>query len=333
MSLTRSAGVAAIGTTFTVAHSRLAERRQTFFDRKPPSLRKNLLEFVKASALASPLPIATDRMYGAPPERSASENGISHQPHFVRIAHTKRSNDRQLVRRHTNLMRTTMSSASQGPGWWQASDGNWYPPQQQPGYAPPRPPPPPGPPGYQPAGQAAGIPAPPPGPQPWSAPAYPQYPAPGGQTYGYRAGPAAFAGGAAKLPLAAWLLFGGLALDLLSCLLPTWTVSADGETANIGNTGVDWVGQLLIDGVMVLLVWATFTRPRTQSWTLIAMTVLVGLGVVGIIGEFTFAKPSSGSPAVGLFLDTAAVSILAVGIVMAWNSRSKAQPQAGNPWG
>ena len=27
-----------------------------------------------------------------------------------------------------------------GPGWWQASDGNWYPPQQQPGYgAPPVP--------------------------------------------------------------------------------------------------------------------------------------------------------------------------------------------------
>jgi len=22
------------------------------------------------------------------------------------------------------------------PGWWQASDGNWYPPDQQPGYAP-----------------------------------------------------------------------------------------------------------------------------------------------------------------------------------------------------
>jgi hypothetical protein len=30
------------------------------------------------------------------------------------------------------------------PGWWQASDGNWYPPDQVPGYAPP--PPPPGPP-------------------------------------------------------------------------------------------------------------------------------------------------------------------------------------------
>lgn len=27
-----------------------------------------------------------------------------------------------------------MSDTSQGPGWWQASDGKWYPPEQQPGY-------------------------------------------------------------------------------------------------------------------------------------------------------------------------------------------------------
>jgi hypothetical protein len=26
-----------------------------------------------------------------------------------------------------------MSDASQGPGWWQASDGRWYPPEQAPG--------------------------------------------------------------------------------------------------------------------------------------------------------------------------------------------------------
>lgn len=29
-----------------------------------------------------------------------------------------------------------MSDTSQGPGWWQASDGKWYPPEQQPGYQP-----------------------------------------------------------------------------------------------------------------------------------------------------------------------------------------------------
>lgn len=29
-----------------------------------------------------------------------------------------------------------MSEASQGPGWWLASDGRWYPPAQAPGYVP-----------------------------------------------------------------------------------------------------------------------------------------------------------------------------------------------------
>ena len=48
-----------------------------------------------------------------------------------------------------------MSDASQGPGWWQASDGKWYPPEQAPGAQPTTPP----------AGAAPGIPpqGPPPG--------------------------------------------------------------------------------------------------------------------------------------------------------------------------
>jgi hypothetical protein len=33
-----------------------------------------------------------------------------------------------------------VSDFSQGPGWWQASDGKWYPPQQAPTAAPPPPP-------------------------------------------------------------------------------------------------------------------------------------------------------------------------------------------------
>src|SRR4051794_14596610 len=33
-----------------------------------------------------------------------------------------------------------MSDASQGPGWWLASDGKWYPPNQALGYIPPPPP-------------------------------------------------------------------------------------------------------------------------------------------------------------------------------------------------
>jgi hypothetical protein len=41
-----------------------------------------------------------------------------------------------------------MSDTSQGPGWWQASDGKWYPPEQAPGAGPAGPPPGGPPPGY-----------------------------------------------------------------------------------------------------------------------------------------------------------------------------------------
>ena len=34
-----------------------------------------------------------------------------------------------------------MSDVSNGPGWWQASDGKWYPPEQQPNYEAAAPPP------------------------------------------------------------------------------------------------------------------------------------------------------------------------------------------------
>jgi hypothetical protein len=34
-----------------------------------------------------------------------------------------------------------MSDVSNGPGWWQASDGKWYPPEQQPNYEAATPPP------------------------------------------------------------------------------------------------------------------------------------------------------------------------------------------------
>ena len=42
-----------------------------------------------------------------------------------------------------------MSDTSQGPGWWQASDGKWYPPEQAPGATPP--------PGQQPAGNRLDV--------------------------------------------------------------------------------------------------------------------------------------------------------------------------------
>jgi hypothetical protein len=48
-----------------------------------------------------------------------------------------------------------MSDVSQGPGWWLASDGKWYPPEQ----APPPPPPPPPPTGAAAAPAKPALPA------------------------------------------------------------------------------------------------------------------------------------------------------------------------------
>lgn len=55
-----------------------------------------------------------------------------------------------------------MSQTAEGPGWWQATDGNWYPPEQHPQYQTPAPPPPQ---------------APPPLPQAWQAPSTTYQPA------------------------------------------------------------------------------------------------------------------------------------------------------------
>jgi hypothetical protein len=49
------------------------------------------------------------------------------------------------------------AETSQGPGWWQASDGKWYPPEQKPGAAPSTPPAPSPAPSSPPAG--SGMPA------------------------------------------------------------------------------------------------------------------------------------------------------------------------------
>lgn len=72
-----------------------------------------------------------------------------------------------------------MSDVQQGPGWWLASDGRWYPPESRPQPLPP--PPVPAPPGgsgptpvYQPFGTPSAPTGPPSGPPAYGQPAYGQ---------------------------------------------------------------------------------------------------------------------------------------------------------------
>jgi hypothetical protein len=89
-----------------------------------------------------------------------------------------------------------VSDVSQGPGWWLASDGRWYSPDQAPGFAPPSPGPtappatppygpPPTPAGYGPPIDPVGY-GPPSGPPAYgSPPGPPGYAPPFNPGYGY----------------------------------------------------------------------------------------------------------------------------------------------------
>jgi hypothetical protein len=214
-----------------------------------------------------------------------------------------------------------MSSESQGPGWWQASDGNWYPPEQRAGYAAP-PPPASSQPSYPPP---AASPYPPPGGQ---------YPASGGPNFGNAQ--AAFASGVAKIPRAGWVVVGGLVAALIALFLPLANVSAEG----VLSVDVYWPGWAKFIGFLLVaaglaLTWATYDRLQTQQATLIGLSVLVGLMIAHLIlNWFTYDSESKGngdlagvdvSPGFGLLLYTLGLIVAAAGIVLIWRARSTPQ--------
>lgn len=98
-----------------------------------------------------------------------------------------------------------MSDVSQGPGWWLASDGKWYSPEQAPGYAAPTPPGP---------GAAFGSAYGPGAPPGYGSPGYPPAAGPP-PAYGYS--PAGGPYGFAPVPKT-----NGLAIAALVCSLFFW---------------------------------------------------------------------------------------------------------------
>lgn len=225
-----------------------------------------------------------------------------------------------------------MSSASQGPGWWQASDGNWYPPQQGAGYEAPPPPAAPAPAG-QPSWQA-----------PPASPQYPApggYPSPGGQNFGNAQ--AVFASALTKVPLAGWLLFGGFVVAQISFFLP-WIRASYGP---ISKSASPWEFAGGMSGVFFLVLAAgaalslmIFTRPQSHRPLLIGLSAVVGLLAMHLIynwvtynSQMTEAKSEdpdlsgvSFSPGFGLFVYTLAIAFLAVRVVIMWMALSKARP-------
>ncbi len=109
--------------------------------------------------------------------------------------------------------------------------------------------------------------------------------------------------GAAKFPVAAWLLPAGFAVLLITDFLP----------ARI--TSISWAvfRDLVINAACVGLVWATFTRFRPRLWSLMTLIVLVAVECFGAIVSYIGAA----SPVVETLLSITSISFLAVAIIMA----------------
>jgi hypothetical protein len=231
-----------------------------------------------------------------------------------------------------------MSDVSQGPGWWQASDLKWYPPESQPNYAPPPPPPSqPPPPGYPipTAGQAPGIPH---GNIPQPRPAYPQNQAGGAQTASDSLAAAKVL--LANLSLTSGLIYGGLIIAVIGILCPWVTVSVMGIEEGSRDFGphISWkYAALLVIAAAGWLAWPTVSRSQLQLNRLIGLTAAVGvLGLVFIIGFYDIVSFSSNisemtykiadvDPGWGLWLYAAAVIASAAGVVQLWIHSRKTQ--------
>ncbi|HWJ60554.1 MAG TPA: DUF4190 domain-containing protein [Acidimicrobiales bacterium] len=142
-----------------------------------------------------------------------------------------------------------MSDVPQGPGWWQASDGRWYPPTAKPGT-----PVPPAPPAYGP---------PPSGPPSYGPPAYgpPAYGSPAPYGYGYAPNPNGTPSG---LPSVNGLATASLVLGIVSlviCCAPFMLCSLAGlplgiyaltriqkGTADPGSRGLA-IGGVVVNGI------------------------------------------------------------------------------------
>jgi hypothetical protein len=227
-----------------------------------------------------------------------------------------------------------MSEAPQGPGWWQASDFKWYPPERQSNYVAPPPPPPrqPPPPGYHNPG-AGHAPYMPPGPPHQAHPGYPQYQAAGGQRPSD--GLAAAKDIAAKFSVATWLLVGGFVFAVIASFLPWATVNAIIINVSVPLPGATKVAVFLIVAGATWLAWPIFSGSQMPVNRLIGLSVVAGLlifpflqGLYGVFFNDYESEHVDVSPGFGLLLYAVALVAIGVGILRLWQGRSTTRGQA-----
>lgn len=183
-----------------------------------------------------------------------------------------------------------MSDVSQGPGWWQASDGKWYPPQQQPGPAPQQQAPQgfAGPPGAGPAGA---------GPQGFSGP-----PAAGGPP-GF-GGPAGFGGQPGFAPAQTggnpmgWGVVGSAVVLIIAAFLPWASLGGLISVSGTDGDGGITIFLGLVAGIMGVL--AALQGKRWAGITAIVFGVLSFL--VGLLNILDVSSTDFGEPTIGIGL-------------------------------
>lgn len=185
-----------------------------------------------------------------------------------------------------------MSETSQGPGWWQASDGKWYPPTSAPGTSPAEQPnqrqPGDGQPSYgqPPHGQ------PPHGQPPYGQPPYGQPPF---QTPRPRSSAVSTAS-----PFAAWGLAGGALLAFVGSFLPWATLSFLGLRVNVAGTRGDGKLTLILGlaiGVGFILLFRNSSRagPIVACISAVLALIVSGYDLLNITSRVAkFNRQTSG---------------------------------------
>ena len=195
--------------------------------------------------------------------------------------------------------------APHGPGWWQASDGNWYPPNELPAVTRTQ---------QVPPAQTVIL----------------QMPSVSVATVKQTLG---------RLSVTAWLLFGGGVVAAIAIFFPWQTITITANELGLGDLGTDNSGLaggtrfavLLVIAAAVWLAWPTQSGLAMSVRRLTALSVVVGL-LVGafILGYFGVSDNNrinagsgdSFSAGFGLLLYTAAVVAIVVGVVRVWMHRS-----------
>jgi len=149
-----------------------------------------------------------------------------------------------------------MSDTSQGPGWWMASDGKWYPPETHPS----RPPPPP---------------APPAGPMMY-APPEPAKPTP-------TAAASPLLDAAAKRRRSAGYVVGAAAaLMVCASFLPWVKVNFFVSIARSGIDGGDGWISVILGGLLAIVAWRLVKAAAEGARAPVVLAILLSIAALGL---------------------------------------------------